>query len=259
MKCNGLDARDFILFIVSKDGRKKNLFKKSSHTAGICISSYTIVHSSGGASAASPILNQGLAALGPREFCPAPSTARPHRRAFTLVEMLVVVSIIGILSAAIVAEMRGTFEDALLRATSRQLAAAFSAASSRAIAVNRPYRIRIDKAAHRFFLQRSRRGSLEFYPVRDIPAASGALDPRISLNVLRPEAYPSQEAGEAALETGGSRGDLESRPQEDEVTFYPDGTAEARQIVLADRDGFRLALRIDPITSRVQIRKMESP
>ena len=44
---------------------------------------------------------------------------------------------------------------------------------------------------------------------------------------------------------------------EEAVTFYPDGTADARQIELADRDGFRLALRINPITSRVQITAME--
>jgi hypothetical protein len=41
------------------------------------------------------------------------------------------------------------------------------------------------------------------------------------------------------------------------VTFYPDGTADARQIELTDREGFRRALRIDPITSRVQITALD--
>ena len=34
--------------------------------------------------------------------------------------------------------------------------------------------------------------------------------------------------------------------------FYPDGTADAREIQLEDRDGFRLVLRINPTTARVQ-------
>ena len=46
---------------------------------------------------------------------------------------------------------------------------------------------------------------------------------------------------------------------EEAVTFYPDGTADARQIELTDRDGFRLALRINPVTSRVQVTAMEHP
>jgi hypothetical protein len=54
-------------------------------------------------------------------------------------------------------------------------------------------------------------------------------------------------------------GELPPAGLEAAVTFYPDGTADARQIELADRDGFRLALRINPITSRVQITKMEHP
>ena len=37
------------------------------------------------------------------------------------------------------------------------------------------------------------------------------------------------------------------------IFFYPDGTADASEIVLRDRDGFRLALRINPVTARVRI------
>ena len=94
-------------------------------------------------------------------------------RGFTLVEMLVVVVIVSIMSVAIIAEMRGTFQDALLRSTSRELAAAFSLASSRAISINRPHRIRLDQTAHRYFLERSMRGGTDFSPARDVPGGSG--------------------------------------------------------------------------------------
>lgn len=42
------------------------------------------------------------------------------------------------------------------------------------------------------------------------------------------------------------------RSSEQTITLYPDGTADAVEIVLRDREGFRLGLRINPITARVQ-------
>jgi hypothetical protein len=37
------------------------------------------------------------------------------------------------------------------------------------------------------------------------------------------------------------------------ILFNPDGTADAREIRLRDRDGFRLGLRINPVTARIHI------
>jgi len=178
---------------------------------------------------------------------------------FTLVEMLVVVVIISIMSAAIIAEMRGTYQDALLRSTSRELAGAFNLASSRAISINRPHRIRLDRVAHRYFLERSMRGGTDFFPARDVPGGSGTLDSRITIAIREPGVNAPDDAGEEPPGDSGNPGGIPSIGLEEAVTFYPDGTADARQIELADRDGFRLALRINPITARVQITAMEHP
>jgi hypothetical protein len=43
----------------------------------------------------------------------------------------------------------------------------------------------------------------------------------------------------------------------DSVAFNPDGTADSREIVLRDRTGFRLGLRVNPTTARVEILEME--
>ena len=163
-----------------------------------------------------------------------------------------VVVIISIMSAAIVAEMHGTFQDALLRSTSRALAGACNAASSRAISINRPLRVRLDRERHRYFMERGRRGGADFIPAPDIPGGSGKLDARITINLREPGVNAPDDAGEEPSENP-------SPSQEEAITFYPDGTADARQIELADRDGFRLALRINPITSRVQIAALEHP
>lgn len=184
-----------------------------------------------------------------------PSATR--ERGFTLVEMLVVVVIVSIMSVAIIAEMRGTYQDALLRSTSRELAGAFNLASSRAISINRPHRIRLDRAAHRYFLERSLRNAADFFPARDVPGGSGTLDSRITIAIREPGVDSPDDAGGEPAGDSGNPGGFPSIGLEEAVTFYPDGTADARRIELADRDGFRLALRINPITSRVQITAME--
>jgi prepilin-type N-terminal cleavage/methylation domain-containing protein len=176
---------------------------------------------------------------------------------FTLVEMLVVVVIVSIMSVAIVAEMHGTFEEAILRATSRQLATAFSAAGSRSVAANGTYRITIDRLAHRYFLERSARNGQEFYPVRDVPGASGKLDPRVTIHILQPGVDSADDAGDRPLVEPGNGQGVAMFGVEQAVTFYPDGTADARQIELVDRDGFRMVLRVNPVTSRVQITRMQ--
>ncbi len=173
--------------------------------------------------------------------------------------MLVVVAIVGIMSAAIIGEMRGTYQDAILRSTSRELAGAFNAASSRAIAINRPHRIHIDTLAHRYFLERGTRGGTDFVPARDVPGGSGNLDSRIAITILEPGVTSPDDAGGEPLLDSGSAGQVPSNGLEEGVTFYPDGTAEAREIELADRDGHRLSLRINPVTSRVQIAAVQPP
>jgi prepilin-type N-terminal cleavage/methylation domain-containing protein len=124
---------------------------------------------------------KSVKSVDPQSAIRNPQSAISPRLAFTLVEMLVVVVIISIMSVAIIAEMRGTFQDALLRSTSRELAGAFNLASSRAISINRPLRVRLDTLAHRWLLERSTRGGTDFYPVRDLPGSFGTLDARIAI------------------------------------------------------------------------------
>jgi type II secretory pathway pseudopilin PulG len=177
--------------------------------------------------------------------------------------MMVVLIIIGIMSAAMVAEMHGTMADALLRSTSRELIGAFDVASSRAVSLNRPHRIRLDQVAHRFYLERSARGGLDFIPVRDLPGSRGDLDGRLTI-LIRP--LPEEPVNEAADETAPADAadaedtedaGVEAPGSKDAVTFYPDGTADAREIVLTDRDGFSLALRVNPVNARVEIAQKE--
>jgi type II secretion system protein H len=171
-------------------------------------------------------------------------------RAFTLIEMMTVIVIIGIMTAMIIPEMKGTFEDALLRATARELVNAIELASSQAISLNQHLRVRLDPTAKRFSIERRvHEGRLEeFAPLPDVSGSAGELDKRIAIEIRRPGAESSNASGAGAAPTQDTA---------EPISFYPDGTADAAMILLKDRAGFRLGLRVNPITSRVNIVELE--
>src|SRR5262245_49443355 len=101
---------------------------------------------------------------------------RPASHAgFTLIELMVVLILIGIFSGLMLAEMRGTYEDALLRATARKIISAANLASSKAITLSRAHSLLIDSTANRLRISAEESG------------ANGdeeeSLDPRIKVDV----------------------------------------------------------------------------
>jgi prepilin-type N-terminal cleavage/methylation domain-containing protein len=151
-------------------------------------------------------------------------------RGFTLIELMVVLVLISIMSAVIVGEMGGTFHEALLRSTGRRLISVFSLASSRAISLDRTHQVRFDRATGHYAVETRRHG--DFVPVEAVGGTEGTIDSHI---VLR----------------------LRGEGLKDAIAFYPDGTADEREIELRDPEGFGLALRINPVTSRVQLIELE--
>ena len=176
-----------------------------------------------------------------------------NRTAFTLIELMVVIALIGILSAMIIPEMRGTYEEALLRATSRQLVNLCNLAYSRAVSMQQVYRIVLDPTAGKFALEKhqGRATGKNFAPAHDVSGSEGALDNRISIRFhRRTEELPDNAGAETAAPAVSDSSDLAGRIV---VEFYPDGTADPGEIQLRDRQGFGLLLRISPVTSRVRV------
>jgi Tfp pilus assembly protein FimT len=161
---------------------------------------------------------------------------------------MVVVVLIGILSALIIPEMKSGYQDALLRSTSRSLVNVFAIASSRAVSFNQLHRVRLDSKTGRYLIEKRTRETVqgdEFAPLKDVSEAEGTLDTRISIQVLKPDnsAAPDQAPAETIV-----NGRLI-----DTISFYSDGTADAVEVLLRDRQGFRQLLRINSITSRVKV------
>ena len=166
------------------------------------------------------------------------------QRGFTLVELMVVVIIIGITTSIIVAEMHGTFEDTLLRAVGRKVMDACDMASNRAIATHRTQILKIDSRGGRFMIE-PRGATAEDQTGIDLAGAAGELDTRITLLIREPE----QELDEGLP----AEDERERRASADVISFSADGTCDAREFVLRDREGVELVLRLNPITSRIRI------
>ncbi len=182
-------------------------------------------------------------------------TACPAK-AFTLIELVVVLALIAILSAMVLPEMRGSFEDTVLRASGRQFIDVFGLANSRAVSLQQTHRVRLDHNAGRYVLERQPgrpSGNAAFVPVHDVSGAEGSIDHRIVFE-LRPPAVDILANDPPPTGTAPR-----TKPGVDAVTFYPDGTADAAQLTLWDRAGFQLALRLNPVTARVKLTEPNRP
>lgn len=188
------------------------------------------------------------------------------RRAFTLVELLVVIVLITVLSALLVPEMRGTFEEALLRSSARQLIGASGVAYSRAVADGRAHRLHFDPATGRYRVER--RADPATGPDRtdraanqDVPGGRGVIDPRIAVQLRHPAGDGDDGGGRAPAPAdrpaeGTAKEAMVGVDGVGGVDFFPDGTAQAAEFILRDRAGFRLALRVNPVTARLQVREL---
>jgi type II secretion system protein H len=171
--------------------------------------------------------------------------ASASQRGFTLVELMIVVIIIGITSAVMFAEMRGTFEDTLLRGVARKMIDACDAASNRAIATHRTYLLKIDSKGGRFMIAPRGGNSVDESGI-DLAGAAGELDTRITLIVREPRQAQSDEELPVIY-------DREQQTSADVISFFADGTCDSREFLLRDRDGVELIVRLNPITSRVRV------
>lgn len=181
---------------------------------------------------------------------------RKQLEAFTLIELVVVCMLLVILAAVILPEMRGSYQDSLLRATGRKLMDCFDLAYSQAVSQDQTDRVRLDVRNGKYAVEKrldtQTQGQEDFEPIKDVPDAQGDLDSRISYEVRDASEDSTNAAAESPPAETMSRDTSKSEP-DDVISFFPDGTADNREVILRDQEGFGLALRLNPITARVKI------
>ena len=183
-----------------------------------------------------------------------PQRAR-NAMGFTLIELAIVLVVIAILTAMIIPEMRGTMEGETLRSTARELVRGLRLAHSQSITLHQRHRLLIDRKNNRYRVERfarSQDAGSGYVPVRDVPGAQAALSDKIDIQLKA-----TDEAASISPDATSEQDPLSSEARDLAVSFLPDGTAEAVEIVLRDRDGFGLALRVSPVTARVQVVELE--
>lgn len=183
---------------------------------------------------------------------------RVFQRGFTLMELVVTLAIIAIAAAVILPEMRGTREDALLRASGRRLISAANLAYSQSVVRQETHRISLHPETGRFAIERQARTPwggrpTSFAAAADLPSGGrGEVDARV-----RVEFRPLDLAEDAGMEPGsGTPSPSVGSPA---LIFHPDGTADAAEVLLRDAAGFRLTLRLNPVSARLQPFDLDRP
>jgi len=163
---------------------------------------------------------------------------------------MVVIVLIGIVTAMVLPAMKGSYDDVVLRSTARKLVDALTVANTRAISISQMHRVRLDRKSQRYLVERKVHDAQQgygFVALRDVPGGEGEMDGRIIIEVRKTEDVPLD--GEAPLLPSSERNSADPEA----IAFYADGTAEHAEIILRDRQDFRLALRVNSTTARVQI------
>lgn len=197
------------------------------------------------------------------------SARKRVRSGFTLVELMVVVVILSVLAVAIAPQFAGTYQAALLRGVARQLVTAVRLASSQAVTRGRDVRLMIDGERHRYWMEcrQGESGSAvpplpirslpEPTPILHVPGASGELHEKILVEVVKSSRERPDAASPGTAPRPGGREGRKSTSWGTGIPFHSDGTTEAHEIILRDSEGFGLALRIHPTTSRVRTVALE--
>jgi type II secretory pathway pseudopilin PulG len=170
---------------------------------------------------------------------------------------MVVLALIGILSAIVLPEMRGSLEEVQLRSSARKLVAACDVAFSRAVATGKTLRLEWDRSNGTYRVVNESEGPSAGQAL-DFPGASGTVDPRITVDlrrILQTGASGSSRGGLSGPGIGAEPTSMPGAP-ETSIEFRPDGTADASEFILQDRAGFRLSLRINPVTARIRLREL---
>lgn len=180
---------------------------------------------------------------------------RARHSGFTLVELMIVMVIIAVMTALMLPDMKGSYEEALLKSNARKLSAAFNTAYSKAITTHQLHRVRIDADQGKLFVEaRTTEIDTPYLPLKEFDRKDSQLHANISMRFHEPKqgftGDPSQEATAPPAQAS-------NKQPENVFVFQPDGTCQGKDVEMRDRMGFGLMIHLNRITSRVSFENLE--
>ncbi|MCX5758209.1 MAG: GspH/FimT family pseudopilin [Candidatus Hydrogenedentes bacterium] len=172
-----------------------------------------------------PITARARAGFTPMTDCPVTGRARAG---FTLMELIVVLAIISILSAAVVPVFRGTFESVESDHTLRDLVATIKYAQERAVTDCREYRLYLSPKTNEYWLKslvwsRGKKNK-KFTAVEDRQGDRMLLSKRIEIQRLTAKKDRKEKASY--------------------IAFYPSGACDHASITLARENGKHMKIEL---------------
>ena len=138
---------------------------------------------------------------------------------FTFIELLVVLTLIGILAGSVVVSLRGRDEAYALKMFAQELAAAVDAAACGARATQTPHRLTFYSEGTSFRVETLAAGTqMEFVPVKGFAGATRSFSNQISV-------------------AGVSENGVELAPVPEALEFHPNGTGFSGVITIRSADG----------------------
>lgn len=191
---------------------------------------------------------------------PRPTSARSATppAGFSLVELMVVIVVITILGGVLVPNFTGDRAEAKLRNAGRAFLNTMKLASSLAATHGRVHRIQVDTKDARCWIEvLDDEGAYKAVADSEQELGDGL---EVQLRTPEPAAMPSEaEPPPPPLDPREARRfGITVNEDLDRIYFHPDGTADAREVMIRAQDGESVLLRLDPTTARVTYQRLDA-
>jgi len=183
------------------------------------------------------------------------------RRGFTLIELMVVLTILVLLAGLVAPSFTRQYHEAKLRSTVRDLVALMQYARSQAVVEGTTYRLNIDRDGGRVWVtyyeteseDTSRETEPQFVEDETILGASRTLPDGVTIREVQLGDEALAQLSDEALEQINALSNRLNEEGTPFIAFAPSGTTDGARILLENEYEDRLAVTLDAITGRTEV------
>ncbi len=148
---------------------------------------------------------------------------KPGDPGFSLVEILIVLSLASVLAATAIPIVTSSLRDMQLAADAQNISSALSAARLKAKSTMTPYRISLDLGNNRWSLEKFNSNTGQFELEQDVNQLSSGLAGSgirfMAKSESHPGIFPSESSGTITFNTRGIPVDINNRPTSDNIVY----------------------------------------